>query len=78
MAEYSLICPFLNEDETYALGVEFGLLYSELKKLPETYQSYIQVGNQDQILLLASRFKYYVEEMNPWEDGWIFIKLRKE
>jgi hypothetical protein len=76
-ANYSLICPFLTDEFEFARGVEFGMFYARLRLRPREIREYVLLPNQDQILLLASRFGYRVVKMKPWGEQWLFIWLRR-
>ncbi len=73
---YSLVCPFLTDDPQFAYGVEFGLLYAAMRDADEV-ADYFCLANQDQILLLASRLRWHVVEMEPWGTDWFWVRLEK-
>lgn len=80
MASHTLVCPFLDADPKYALGVEFGMLYAQLRDADEPVSGYFTTANQDQILLAASRLGWSVAEMKQWEehpDDWFWLRLEK-
>lgn len=77
---YNLACPFLDESPRYSLGVEFGLLWAEMRAKEEhgeAIQGYFRVRNQEQITLAANRLGWKVVEMKPWESGWFFLKMER-
>ncbi len=73
----TLAMPFLNPDPVYAFGVEFGLLYPQMRDGDGPIEDYFTIQNQDQILLAASRLGWTVAEMEPWGDDWFFVRLEK-
>ena len=77
MSSNTLVCPFLSADPVYAYGVEFGMLYPELRDSDEPIARYFTIQNQDQILLAASRLGWAVEEMKPWGRDWFWCRLEK-
>ena len=77
MATNTLVMPFLNPDPVYAFGVEFGMLYPQLRDDSEPISEYFTIQNQDQILLAASRLGWVVAEMKPWKADWFFVRLEK-
>lgn len=77
MASYGMVCPFLNENPTFAYGVEFGFLYSRMRD--ETIiDDYFCRKNQDQILLLASRLGWQIVIMKAVDKYWIRIRMEKD
>jgi len=74
MADYSLVCPFLNPDPLFAFGVEFGLLYAEMRK-GEPIAGYFCRKNQEQILLAANRLGWSVTECRPHDKDWFWIEM---
>ena len=69
----TLVCPFLNSDPVYAFGVEFGMLYMELKADdPEPIARYFTIQNQDQILLAIRKTLTRGSHQFPWSrlDSW--------
>jgi hypothetical protein len=74
MPKHTLVMPFLNGEEAYALGVEFGMLYSRMKSDDEV-KDYFCRENQDQILLAASRLGWRVVEMKPHDDDWFWLHM---
>lgn len=77
MTNNTLICPFLNPEPVYAYGVEFGMLYVRMRDSDEPVADYFTRENQDQILLLASRLGWSVEEMRPWGKDWFWCKMER-
>ncbi len=75
-SDHSIVVPFLNEDPTYAHGVEFGMLYTKMQNPDvDRIEDFFRTENQEQITLLANRTGWTVESMKPWKDGWILIAL---
>jgi hypothetical protein len=77
VATYNLVCPFLNNDPTFAYGVEFGLLYARMRSGVKRVKGYFCRENQDQILLLANRLGWTVRKLKPWDEGWFWCVLEK-
>ncbi len=77
MTSNTLVCPFLNPDPVYAYGVEFGLLYARMQHSGEPVADYFTRANQDQILVLASRLGWSVEEIRPWDKDWFWCRMEK-
>jgi hypothetical protein len=77
-AEWELIVPFLTDNPVYARGVEFGMLFEEMKRRPRIIQNYFLRANQEQILLLASRMRYAVVSMKPWDGDWFYLYMERE
>lgn len=78
MTSNTLVCPFLNADPVYAFGVEFGMLYVEMRaENPAPIARYFTTENQDQILLAASRLGWTVEEIKPWGKDWFWCRMEK-
>jgi hypothetical protein len=78
MDTYTLVCPFLTDDPAFARGVEFGLLYARMQSGQEDeVQDYFQRENQEQILLLASRLRWQVVEMQPHCRCWFWCHLKR-
>lgn len=81
-AEYTIVCPFLDDDPAYARGVEFGLLCAQMGAAlaaaaggPAVVRGYYLRANQDQILLLASRQGWGVRGLANWDRDWFFAEL---
>ena len=74
---WGLVMPFLTDDEKFANGVEFGMLYMEMQHKPLVIRNYFHRANQEQILLLANRTSYSVEFMKPWDVNWFYLYLRR-
>jgi hypothetical protein len=74
---WGLVVPFLDDNPVYAYGVEFGLLYAEMRQKPAVIKNYFLRPNQEQILLLANRMGYLVVSMKPWDNSWFFLHLAK-
>jgi hypothetical protein len=75
MPEYHLLCPFLQESADFAHGVEFGMLFERMKRARKIADYFLR-KNQDQILLLASRFGWDVIRLKSSGD-WVWIKMKK-
>ncbi len=74
---FSLVTPFLTDDPMFAAGVEFGMLYCELRSGKEVVHGYYQRENQDRILLAASRLGYRVVKMRTFDEDWFLLRLRR-
>lgn len=71
-----LVVPFLTDDPMFTLGVEFGMLYSELVRSGErVVRGYYHRENQEQITLLANRLGWRLVEMTPHDEFWFFLVL---
>lgn len=76
--EWSLVVPFLDDSPEYARGVEFGMVYTELRDTDATeYANYVSRANQDQVLLAASRLGWFVAEMTPHDGSWFWLRLER-
>jgi len=78
MTTYNIVCPFLTDDPTFAYGVEFGMLYARMRNGCDSIRDFFCRANQDQILLLASRMGWAVQQMKPWGKDWFWCELEKE
>jgi hypothetical protein len=81
--EWVLVCPFLDQDQKFAYGVEFGMLYESMRRGDKVIKGYYRTENEEQIRLAAHRKGYDVTELKPWDEGpkdngWVWIKLRKQ
>ncbi len=76
MLEFNLICPLLVDDPLYAYGVEFGMLFEQMK-VEDRIQGLYLTANQEQILLLASRAGWHVRRCGSDHDGWFWLDMRK-
>ncbi len=78
MPSFDLVCPFLDSSPRYAYGVEFGMLFARMCAEAEgRIAGYFCLANQDQILLLASRLGWSVDELRPWGKDWFWCRLDK-
>ena len=77
MPTHALVCPFLTDDTEFARGVEFGMLYARMRESDEPIGQYITRGNQDQVLLAASRLGWSVAEMRNWGTDWFWCLMEK-
>lgn len=79
--DWSLVCPFLNQSDDFALGVEFGLLYAELSRRAangETrIEGYFSRANQENVLLLMNRSGWAVRELEPHDDCWFWLAAER-
>lgn len=81
--EYGLACPFLNDDPVYAAGVEFGMLWADLRQQPKRWSGYVLPTNEEQVRVAASRLGYEVPKIEPWtpddetETAWVLMELRR-
>jgi len=74
----ALLCPFLNQDPAYALGVEFGLLWGLMQdEVTAELEGYFTRANQDQILLACNRLGWRAAEMKPHDEGWMWYRLER-
>jgi hypothetical protein len=78
MTNHTLVCPFLNDDPTFAYGVEVGLLFSRMQTRARRIRDYFCRRNQDQILLLAARLGWTVKRMKPWGNDWFWCDMTKK
>ena len=79
-ANWRCVCPFLDGSESFANGVEFGLLYGTMQTTNRIEDFFLN-DNQDQILLLASRLNWKVNEIKPLpghERDWFWISMEKK
>jgi len=76
MASYTLVCPFLNDDPTYSLGVEFGMLYARMQA-EDRVADYFSRKNQEQILLAANRLGWRVVEVRSQNKDWFWCEMEK-
>jgi hypothetical protein len=75
---FDLVCPFLDHDPRFAYGVEFGMLFARMRDGDEgEIAGYYCMANQDQILLLASRLGWSVDELRPWGRDWFWCRLER-
>ncbi len=80
---HSLVVPFLDDSSPYAHGVEFGMLYARMRASSgeDAIEDLFMVGNQDQILLAASRVGWHVQEVADAApgmakcEGWFWCKM---
>jgi hypothetical protein len=77
MTTYSLVCPFLTDDPTFAYGVEFGLLYARMQTA-KRIKDYFCRENQERILLLANRLGWAVKKIKPWGKDWFWCVLERQ
>ena len=77
MASHTLVIPFLTDEPLYTHGVEFGMLYVQMRDTEEPISGYFTIENQDQILLAASRMGWRVIKMEPWENQWFWLEMEK-
>lgn len=75
MSEHTMVCPFLNGEPAYAHGVEFGMLYCQMRDSDEPVEGYFHRENQDQILLAASRLGWTAEDIKAHDDFWFWVRL---
>lgn len=73
---WSCIVPFLDRDPKYAYGVEFGMLYEEMKVVDRISDNFC-LANQDQILLLMSRLGWRVEHTEVIDKDWFHIEASR-
>lgn len=81
MAEYSLLCPFLDDSNSYTCGFEFGQFWETMKRLKSgrVMRNLFHVENQEQITLAANRMRWRVLKMEPVKEtpGWVYIEVQK-
>jgi hypothetical protein len=77
MTSFSLVCPFLTDDPMFAYGVEFGMLFTQMRGDQDRIAGYFCRKNQDRILLLASRLGWSVDQIKPWDNDWFWCALEK-
>lgn len=77
MASHSLVCPFLDPDVKYALGVEFGMLFEQIKTLP-VIRDFFCLENQEQITLLLDRAGWEVTNMRIYNEQWFWLEARRQ
>ena len=75
-SNWSLVCPFLTDDPNFARGVEFGLLFAQMKTA-KAIDGYYLLANQEQITLLANRAGWTILKMKAWDKSWFRLKMRK-
>ena len=73
---WGLVMPFLTDSKDFAYGVEFGMLWMEMKT-ETTVEGYYCLANQDVILLAASRLKWTVDEVRPHDECWFFLRMHR-
>lgn len=83
MAANTLLCPYLVDDPEFAYGVEFGMLFSDMKR-KRKISGYFCRRNQEQILLLANRLGWSVKKLGlkrdrgePWDKDWFWLVMKK-
>lgn len=77
-AEYGLLVPFLDTSDSFAHGVEFGMIFEQLKvcrEAGEPFRQYVTIANQEQLTLAANRLGWHIETMRPWGDQWFWIEM---
>ena len=78
MPTTGLICPYLDQDPKYALGVEFGIIWMRMRDDNEdVIQEYFTTANQDQILLACPRLGWRCVEMKRWDEFWTWYHLER-
>jgi hypothetical protein len=77
MPGYGLVCPFLTDDPMFAFGVEFGMLYAQMQSGVSDIRDYFCIQNQEQILLLANRLGWRVQEMRSWGADWFWCVMER-
>ena len=75
-SEWGCIVPFLDRDNKYAYGVEFGILYEQLKH-SDSISELFCLANQDQILLLLSRLGWRVIKMEALDEFWFSLTAER-
>ncbi len=73
---WGLLCPFLDPSETYALGVEFGMLWEQMRR-KQRIKGYFLRGNQEQILLAASRMGWHVKQIETHDKSWFWLTMSR-
>ena len=76
---YTLALPFLNHDPVFAHGVEVGILWERMKH-EDAIADIFLLDNQEQILLMANRLGWVVDETKVREDapGWFEVAMRRK
>lgn len=79
MAEFSLVFPFLTDNEDFCLGVEIGMLYEQMKNSddPRDFDGTYHVKNQDQIFLMANRLGWKVDKFGEPENEWFYCSFKR-
>ncbi len=77
MAEYGLVCPFLDEAPSYAHGVEFGMLWNRLRGDEDEIDDIISTANQEQVTLAANRLGWHISGMEQLDEFWVKIRLTR-
>ena len=77
MAEWGLVVPFLTDNVQFAYGVEFGMLYAEMRSGTDVVQGYHSRAIQEQVTLTANRLGWRVAEMRNHDRDNFWIRLEK-
>ena len=75
-AEYSLVAPFLTDDPKFALGVEYGIVYGQLRAGVVTYAGAVHEENEERLLVLARRLGY-AATVSRLGEGWLDMAFRR-
>jgi hypothetical protein len=79
MPGHTLVCPFLDESNEYASGVEFGILYANMQDpWNDMIEDFFTRANQDQILLAANRLGWHVAEIKEENKDWFWCRLERK
>jgi hypothetical protein len=79
--DYGLLVPFLDRSDSFAHGVEFGMIWERMKacrEAGEPFADYVTTANQEQLTLAANRLGWTVEEMRQeadWGEHWVYVVL---
>ncbi len=74
---HSLIVPFLTDDPVFAQGCEVGMLHERMKRTKRIKDFFLR-ENQEQILLMANRAGWRVIKVEPYDDGWFYLNMRRK
>jgi len=80
VANHTLLCPFLDDSKTYALGVEFGMIWAKFQDSSiDEIKDFIMTDNEEQIILAANRLGWIIEKINNTDQGggWTWIEMRR-
>lgn len=78
MPKWNLVTPFLDESPSFALGVQFGMLYARLQKKPRVIKEMVSRKLEDQILLTAGHLGYEVTKRKRIDRCWMSITLKRK
>ena len=58
-AEYSLLCPFVNQSPDFVLGIEAGRIWERMNRREQTIKATVHVENEDDLRQFATTHGYW-------------------